>query len=121
MSRTTDQHELLEKFKKIINVSQRIKRVKVARYLGISELDLVSLIADLENELPVKINADYIIVEDFDDFVAYTDQLFGSWAEMENSKVGKLDIMLGSGDANEKAIKSSVLFDSDSERTIIAK
>ncbi|MHA1369844.1 MAG: leucine-rich repeat domain-containing protein, partial [Promethearchaeota archaeon] len=91
MARKPEKYELLEKFKKIMKVTQRINKSEVARYLGISEFELVSFIADLGDELPVKIDVDYIVVDDFNSFVDYTDQLFSTWAEMETAKTGKLN------------------------------
>jgi len=83
--------ELLEKFKKIIKVSQRITKAEVARYLGISEFELVSFIADLGDDLPVKIDGNDIIINDFNDFVDYIDKQFDTWSDMEKLKKGKLE------------------------------
>ncbi|MHA1700280.1 MAG: leucine-rich repeat domain-containing protein [Promethearchaeota archaeon] len=91
MDESRNLQELLEKFKKIIKVTQRITKDEVAQYLGITKMELVSFIADLGDELPIKINGDDIIVDDFNDFVAYIDEQFGAWDELTTAKIGKLE------------------------------
>ncbi|MHA1699043.1 MAG: hypothetical protein ACTSWN_09420 [Promethearchaeota archaeon] len=95
MNESRSVQELLEKFKKIIKVTQRINKSEVARYLGISDIGLLSFIADLGEDLPVKIDADYIVVDNFNDFVDYIAKQFGTWSEMESTKEGKRDATTG--------------------------
>ncbi|MHA1847295.1 MAG: hypothetical protein ACTSXU_06595, partial [Promethearchaeota archaeon] len=38
-----------------------------------------------------KIDADYIVVNDFNDFVDYIDKQFDTWSDMEKLKKGKLE------------------------------
>ncbi|MHA1372018.1 MAG: leucine-rich repeat domain-containing protein [Promethearchaeota archaeon] len=97
MSTTRNQQEILEKLKKVLEVTRRIKKSEVARYLGIPDIELLSIIADFGKKMSVVIDDDYIVVEDFNSFVEYTDQLFASWSDMESAKQGKLDTLLETG------------------------
>ncbi|MHA1715350.1 MAG: hypothetical protein ACTSXP_06875 [Promethearchaeota archaeon] len=93
MASSTDQHELIKRFKNIIKFSKRIKLSTVLGALGLDETEFISFIAGLGEDLPIKIDVEYLIVDDFKDFVDYTAQLFESWANMESAKIGKLDAL----------------------------
>jgi Leucine-rich repeat (LRR) protein len=82
--------DLLKKFKKILEISQEVKKSEVAEYLGISEKELFAKMVDW-GMLGFKIKNDLIVVEDIEEFSAAVDQQFIEWGENEESKIGKVE------------------------------
>ncbi|MHA1371313.1 MAG: leucine-rich repeat domain-containing protein [Promethearchaeota archaeon] len=119
MSPTRDDYDLIEKLKKLIKVSQRIKISKVVEYLGISEVKFLSIISDLGDEMPIKIDDDYLVVEDFNNFADFLDEQFDTWGSMEASKIGKVDKLANFGGTSagpvaEMDSKSAIEFNKSS-------
>ncbi len=68
--------ELLQKFQKIINISQEVSQAQIAKYLNISEGELFEYIVEWSNTIPFKIKRDMIIVEDVTDFMRALDKQY---------------------------------------------
>ncbi len=82
--------QLLEKFKKVLKVSNKIKQKQVAEFLEISEKELLKKLFEWGEILPFKIDDDLIVVEDMDDFVDQLDKQFEDWEDKEITKEGKI-------------------------------
>ncbi|MHA1700242.1 MAG: hypothetical protein ACTSWN_15470 [Promethearchaeota archaeon] len=83
--------ELLKNFKGIMEISQRVKQSQVAKYLGITEDELFAKLIKWRHQIPFKIDADLIVVDDITEFTDALDREFASWKEKEQGKIGKLD------------------------------
>ncbi len=90
---STDDKELLEKFKKLAKISHRINESKMAKILGLSSEQLLEKLMEWGEKFPIKIEGESIIIEDSDALDSYTDALdkqFASWTGSERVKEGKL-------------------------------
>jgi hypothetical protein len=83
--------ELLTIFKKIIQMSKRIKIDQVAKTMEISLDELNINLANWKVNLPIKIEFDEIIVDNSFDFNNSIDQMFIPWEQKERSKDGKVE------------------------------
>jgi hypothetical protein len=80
---------LLKKFQKILEISQEVKKSEVAKFLGLSEEDLFAKLIEW-GSLGFKLNKEYIIVENLEDFNAALDEQFIEWEEKEAQGIGKV-------------------------------
>lgn len=74
-----DEKALLEKFEEVLAVSQRVRRARVAKYLGITEDGLFPKLIEWGKTLPFKLDEGVIVVNDQDDFAAALEQEFAKW------------------------------------------
>jgi hypothetical protein len=84
------EEELLKKFKRILKMSNRIKRNDIAKILGIPEDDIIMKLFDWADKFPFKIDGDFVVVEDINAFVNAIDKQFEDWEGKESSKDGKI-------------------------------
>ena len=73
--------ELLKKFRMIMNISQEVSQVQVAKHLGISEEDLFGYLIEWSNTIPFKIRGDMIVIEDINDFMKKLDSQYSTWSD----------------------------------------
>jgi len=85
-----DDMALLEKFKGVIAISQRIRKSEVAAVLGLTEIELIEKLIAWGREIPFKIDGDMIVVDDLANFTAAMDAQFDSWTRTEKAGAGKL-------------------------------
>ncbi len=88
MTRKNDA-DLLQKFKAVLAVSQRVKKAEVAKYLGISDEALFAKLVEWR-EFGFKVDGDLIVVEDLKAFITALDKQFTSWTRAERSNEGKV-------------------------------
>src|SRR6056297_3054599 len=81
---------LLEKFKKVMRMSNRISIARAAKMMQISEDGLNIKLFDWGDDLSFKIEDNSIVVSDIDDFSGQVDALFTDWGEKEESGDGKV-------------------------------
>lgn len=86
-----DQSEetLLRKFQEILAVSHRVERSSVAEYLEISTKDLFRKLITWGKTLPFKIDGEFIVIEDAEDFTKVLERQFELWGEAEATGLGK--------------------------------
>ena len=84
-----DEFELLRKFKDIIEVSREVKKVEIAKYLGITEELLFEKLIRWGKDMPFKIKGDLIEIDDMNEFVDALDRQFVAWEGKEKLKIGK--------------------------------
>ena len=82
---------LMQKFEKILRASNKVKQAQIAQYLGISEHELFALLISWSELLPFKIEDEYVVVEDMQQFTEILEQDFADWEEREHTKDGKVD------------------------------
>ena len=86
-----DDSKLLEKFKELASISQRIKKSEVAEFLGLKETDLLKKLVAWKRDLPFKIDKDLIVIDNLDAFTSALDAQFEVWGNTEAKKEGKLE------------------------------
>jgi hypothetical protein len=89
--KTDNEKILLEKFRKILKMTQRVKKSEVAQGLGITESELFQKLIGWSDLLPFKIDDEMIIVDDISAFTEALDQQFNDWGNKEASKDGKIE------------------------------
>jgi len=80
----------LEKFKKIITISQEVKISTVARSLQITEDELFEKLLTWGEKLSFKIKNDLLIIEDLNKFMVELDASFMDWNHEEKIKKEKI-------------------------------
>ena len=86
-----EEDELLKKFKKIMEISNRIKQSQAAEMMGITQTQLTQKLFEWGEKLSFKIEDDSIVVENMDSFMGELDGLFEEWGEKEITKAGKAE------------------------------
>jgi hypothetical protein len=86
-----DDKELLEKFQKLMKISQKVSQRQVASYLGISEENLFPKLVDWGSQLPIKVDGEWISIDNVQSFMDTLDTQFMEWDEKETTKVGKIE------------------------------
>jgi hypothetical protein len=81
--------DLLAKFKKAIQISQRIEMGSLATMLGIPKEQLLAYLLEWADQVDFKIDKDLIIVQDVDVFTSALDKAFAAWGDKEKRKDGK--------------------------------
>ncbi len=84
-----NQVDLLEKFEKIIKMSQKVKISTVAKSLNITDDELFENLLKWNEKLPFKIFEDFIIVENLNLFIQSLDGQFADWEQEEQDKLEK--------------------------------
>lgn len=84
---------LLEKFKKLLKITQNVKQSRVAKILGLSKEQLLEKLIEWGDFLPFKIqdDTDLIVVDDLDGFFDALDEQFATWGKQEHAKNGKVE------------------------------
>jgi 3-keto-disaccharide hydrolase len=90
-NQTIKEKILLEKFQKIINVSNRVKQAQIASNLGITQQELFNKVVAWGDTLPIKIEGDEIVVNDVSKFSGMLDKQFMEWEKLEAQKKGKIE------------------------------
>ena len=85
-----NEKKLLKKFKSIMEISQRVALASVATSLKISEKQLFELLLRWKKSLPVKIDGDFILIDDLSEFMGALDQEFSNWDHHQKTKDGKI-------------------------------
>jgi ribosomal protein L37E len=85
------EQELLEKFKKVMRMSNRVKQDHVAKMMDITHDTLLKLLFKWGDDLDFKIEEDLIVVEDLSQFVSGIDALFFDWERKEALHIGKIE------------------------------
>jgi hypothetical protein len=70
---------LIEKFQKIMRISNRIKQSQVAEMMGIDQSTLTQKLFEWGDILPFKIESDEIVIQDMNHFITQMDNLFEEW------------------------------------------
>ncbi|NMC07682.1 MAG: hypothetical protein GYA24_20885 [Candidatus Lokiarchaeota archaeon] len=81
--------ELLEKFKRAIQISNQIAIADLAAMLDISKKQLLAYLLEWSETIHFKIDKDFIIVQDINETISDLDQQFASWESREKNKQGK--------------------------------
>ncbi len=78
----------MEKLKKLVRASRRLKREEIGEYLGLSGKELFDKLVDWAGEFGFKIDGDEVIFEGgrTDDFIAQLDKEFTEWSNKESTK-----------------------------------
>jgi galactose oxidase-like protein len=85
------EHQLLEKFKAILNMSQKVDVSTVAENLEVSQKVLFTQLFKWNKVIPFKIDGEKIIVEDLNNFITALDNQFDEWQERDLTKEGKVE------------------------------
>jgi hypothetical protein len=81
--------DLFVKFKRAIQISQRIEMGSLATMLGIPKEQLLAFLLDWSEQVHFKIDKDLIIVQDINETIMDLDKEFAAWDGKEKSKEGK--------------------------------
>jgi len=83
----------LEKLKKLVRVSERLKIAQMAQILKLEEKDLYDRIVDWADQFGFTIDEDVVKFSTGrkDDFIAALDGAFAGWEDKEKNKDGKLE------------------------------
>jgi len=87
---TQEEKSMLEKFKRIIKISQEVEMEDVAESLKITEEQLFEKLIEWGEDLPFKIKGDLIVVENLSAFIGALDKQFEVWEERDKTKEGKI-------------------------------
>jgi hypothetical protein len=79
---------LLQKFREILLISNKVSIQRLITWLNISEKELLDYLLEWK-ELGFKIENDIVIVDDLKNFRKALDEQFSEWQEKESSKHGK--------------------------------
>src|SRR6056297_1679708 len=82
--------KLLQKFKKILRMSKRVKQTHAAKMMKISHDKLLALLFEWGDDLSFKLESDEIVIIDSEDFASEVDALFDDWVEKESTGDGKV-------------------------------
>ncbi|WP_371804470.1 hypothetical protein [Candidatus Lokiarchaeum ossiferum] len=88
---------LLEKFKKVMRMSNRISQTQAAEMMGIDPSLLTQKLFEWGDLLPFKIESNEIVIQDPTNFVEQIDTLFEAWETGTNQK-SKINVNLNSID-----------------------
>lgn len=99
--------DTIEKLKKLIKVSKKLKISQMANLLGIDEQELNRRIMDWADQFGFTINEDIVELDRSrkDDFLTALEGAFTDWNNKAETKEGKLEAS-GLGDDDEMAIRS---------------
>ncbi len=88
----TQIREQMEKLKRLLRSSTRVRQSQLAEYLGLSLEDLFPRLVEWADQFHFKIDGDFIATEnsEIDGFVANLDVLFAEWNGKEKGKQGKV-------------------------------
>src|SRR6056297_440729 len=82
--------KLLQKFKKILRMSKRVKQTHAAKMMKISHDKLLALLFEWGDDLSFKLESDEIVITDSEDFVSEVDALYDDWESKEITGEGKI-------------------------------
>jgi hypothetical protein len=101
---------LLEKFRQLVNISQRIKKAEVAAVLGLTEIDLIHKLMEWGKDIPFKIDGDFIVIDSLTGVTDAIDAQFAQWSETGGEKI----------DSRNKKVKMSDESDSGDVINVIS-
>ncbi len=77
------------KLEKLLRITNQIELDLIARTLGVKDTDLVNMLIELGEKVPVKIEGKIITVENTQTFISLLDEQFRNWKARENVASGK--------------------------------
>ncbi|MHA1518794.1 MAG: leucine-rich repeat domain-containing protein [Promethearchaeota archaeon] len=77
------ENDLLEKFKRIIKMSQEVSQDVVAKFLRLTPDELFGYLVDWVEIIPFKIKGNLIVVEDINDFMKALDLKYNKWSKSQ--------------------------------------
>jgi Leucine-rich repeat (LRR) protein len=83
--------ELLHKFEKVLQISNRIKQTQAAKMLKLTEDELTMQLFEWSGKFPFKIEGDEIVVDDISLISKALDLQFEEWSEKEAAGIGKIE------------------------------
>ncbi len=86
-----EETEILQRFQKILAISQEVTIERVARSMKISEDELFDYLVEWGDMFPFKIRGDLIVIDDISAFTSALDLQFQEWENFTHAGVGKVE------------------------------